>query len=140
MLIFFFSFFRTTVNNEFKHSIFSQATIFKLNKFDINSRNFRSLFNLKSFWLTIGTSIPKSEFGIHNPGGLHQKTVTFLSHLHQHKLDYVFLKLFLIHSVMVDWTYSYGFSDNFLSSIPISDWLIFCYRILIFHQKKNWKW
>ena len=28
-------------------------------------------------------------------------------------------------------------SDNFLSPIPVSDWLIFCGRNLILHQRKK---
>ena len=36
--------------------------------------------------------------------------------------------------------YSKSSTDNFLPPIPISDWLIFCCRNLILHEKKNWKW
>ena len=31
-------------------------------------------------------------------------------------------------------------SDNFLSPIPVSDWLIFCGGILILYQKKKRTW
>ena len=33
--------------------------------------------------------------------------------------------------------FTYGSADNFLSPIPVFDWLIFCCRNLILHQKRN---
>ena len=36
--------------------------------------------------------------------------------------------------------YSYSSTDNFVSSILASDWLIFCCKNLILNQKKKWKW
>ena len=36
-------------------------------------------------------------------------------------------------------TFTKSSTDNFLSPIPASDWLIFCYGNLILHQEKKWK-
>ena len=33
--------------------------------------------------------------------------------------------------------YTYSTTDNFLSPIPVSDWLILCYGNMILHQKKK---
>ena len=35
---------------------------------------------------------------------------------------------------------TYSSTDNYLSPIPVSDWLIFYCGNSIIHQKKKWKW
>ena len=34
---------------------------------------------------------------------------------------------------------AYSFVDSFLSPIPVSDWLVFCFGSLMLHQKKEMK-
>ena len=62
--------------------------------------------------------------------------VNFLKHnLRRSLIFYVIIKVWVIFRC-----YACSSTDNFLSSVPVSDWIIFCCGNLILHQKRKWKW